>query len=133
MMKLFGLSLAYGLACSAAQGDAVSYGKYLVEEVAKCGDCHTPRKATGEFDEEKRLKGAPLDAPANCDVKNWAKVAPDLTSSGRLFSKWGERGMMKYLETGLNPQGTTSHPPMPAYKLRPHDAEAIVAYLRTLK
>lgn len=113
----------------------MSYGEYLVDEVAKCGDCHTPRKATGDLDQEKRLKGAPLNlnVPPNCETMKRAKVAPDLTSSGPLFSKWDEHGMVKYLETGLNPHGTRAHPPMPAYELRPHDAEAIVAYLRTLK
>lgn len=77
MLKLFALPLGCGLVCSAAQVDAVSYGKYLVNEVAKCGDCHTARKSTGGFDEEKRLKGALLDASAKCDVKNGSKVAPD--------------------------------------------------------
>jgi mono/diheme cytochrome c family protein len=105
----------------------------LVDEVAKCGNCHTPRKAAGQLDEEKRLKGAPLDSSSICEIKNGAKIAPDLTSSGRLFSKWGERGLVKYLETGLNADGATAQPPMPIYKLRPHDAEAIVAYLKTLK
>ena len=133
MTKLIGLSLACGLVCSAAQVDAVSYGKYLVDEVAKCGDCHTPRAATGGLDRSKRLKGAVLDTWRSCEIKNGAKPAPDLTSSSRLFLEWGERGMVKYLETGLDPKGATAEPPMPAYKLRPHDAEAIVAYLRTLK
>jgi hypothetical protein len=47
MLKLFGLSLATGLLCAAGQLDPVSYGKYLVEEVAKCGACHTPRNRKG--------------------------------------------------------------------------------------
>jgi hypothetical protein len=39
--KLVGLFLACGLLGRAADSGAVEYGK-LVEEVAKCGNCHTP-------------------------------------------------------------------------------------------
>jgi hypothetical protein len=134
MPKLFGLPLACALGCTAAQLDGVSYGKYLVNEVAKCGDCHTPRKATGVVDKERRLlKGTSLDASTSCEAKTEARGAPDLTSSGHLFSKWGERGLVEYLQTGRGPDGAMAHPPMPVYKLRPHDAEAIVEYLRTLR
>ena len=76
----------------------------------------------GEFDSSKALKGALLP-----------KASPDLTSSGRLFSQWGERGMVRFLETGLDPKGHTADSHMPAYKLRPHDAEAIAAYLKSLR
>ncbi|MCP5432913.1 MAG: cytochrome c, partial [Alphaproteobacteria bacterium] len=30
--------------------DLVARGKYLVNEIAKCGDCHTPMLASGEPD-----------------------------------------------------------------------------------
>jgi len=38
--------------------------------------------------------------------------------------------MMKRFETGFDPKGAAAESPIPGYKLRPHDAEAIVAYLR---
>ena len=122
MFRFAGVFLASVLLAQAADSSAVAYGKQLVEEVAKCGDCHTPRKASGEFDRSKWLKGARLP-----------KTSPDLTSSGHLFPYWGERAMVKFLETGLDPEGHAADSHMPAYKLRPHDAEAIVAYLKTLK
>jgi mono/diheme cytochrome c family protein len=117
--------VAIFVACSlsrAAEPGAVEYGKYLVEQVAECGKCHTPRKATGELDGAKPLKGALLP-----------KASPDLTSSGHLYLQWGERGMVGFLETGLDPKGHTADSHMPAYKLRPHDAEAIAAYLKSLR
>jgi hypothetical protein len=40
---------------------------------------------------------------------------------------------VKYLMTGLTPKGTPAGPPMPTYKLKEADAEAIVEYLKTLK
>ena len=41
--------------------------------------------------------------------------------------------MLNYLKTGLDPSGKPSDPPMPAYKLKHEDAEAILEYLKSLK
>src|SRR6266404_39129 len=38
----------------------IERGRYLVEEVAKCPECHTPRKPNGELDEAAWLRGAPI-------------------------------------------------------------------------
>ena len=122
MLKCASMLLACAILCRAADSGAVQYGKQLVEEVAKCGDCHTPRKATGGLDASNWLKGAISPKPS-----------PDLTSASRLFAQWGERGMVEFLETGLDPQGHAAASHMPAFKLRSHDAEAFVAYLKTLK
>ena len=122
MLKCAGLFFACGILCRAANSGAVQYGKQLVEEVAKCGDCHTPRKATGGLDASKWLKGASLP-----------KASPDLTASGHLFREWGEQGMVKFLETGVGPTGHPADPPMPTYKLKKADAEAMVEFLESLK
>jgi|SRR5581483_614793 len=90
---------------------AVEYGKYLTEHVANCSTCHA-----------SSLKGVGTPNPS-----------PDLTSSGQLFSRWGERGLVRFLETGVDPQGRAAPSHMPAFKLRPHDAQAIVAYLKSLR
>ena len=116
-----------------AQQDPVAWGKYLVEEVAKCQDCHTPKLPGGELDRSKWLKGAVLDFQPIEPVKGWHKTSPDLTPAGRLWTKWGEPAILKYLQTGIAPNGRPADPPMPAYKLRPQDAEAVVAYLKTIK
>jgi hypothetical protein len=59
MLILTGLGLAAGFAISAISGrilvttayakpaGEIERGRYLVEEVAKCSECHTPRKETG--------------------------------------------------------------------------------------
>ena len=41
--------------------------------------------------------------------------------------------MIKFLTTGLNPGGNPAGPPMPTYKMKQDDAEAIVEYLKSLK
>lgn len=113
--------------------DQTERGKYLVEEVAKCQDCHTPRLPDGQFDRTKWLKGSVLGFQPIEPIKEWHKTAPDLTSSGRLWQRWKEKGIVEFLKTGLGPSGHKADPPMPTYNLKPEDAEAIVAYLKTLQ
>src|SRR5277367_5503986 len=48
---------------AAAQAPAqsnVERGRYLVEDVAMCEECHTPRDANGNLDESRRLQGAQI-------------------------------------------------------------------------
>lgn len=133
-LAAFVLLAAAGLSAQEPSAEArLARGKYLVEEVAKCQDCHSPRQENGDFDRERWLKGAVLDfAPLN-PVPNWHKTSPDLTGAGSLWKRWGEEGMLKYLQTGLTPRDKKADPPMPAYTLARPDAEAVVAYLKSLK
>ena len=60
---LFGVAATAALFVSAsayAQDEQVSRGKYLVEQVARCPECHTPRTETGELDRARWMKGATL-------------------------------------------------------------------------
>ena len=120
-------------ACASAQSDKAARGKYLVEEVARCQECHTPKLADGAFDQEKWLKGMVLPVQPIEPIKGWHKTSPDLTPSGRLWSRWKEAGLLNYLKTGLTPTGKKAEPPMPTYTMRADDAEAVVEYLKTLK
>jgi len=107
-------------------------GKYLVEEVARCQECHTPKSESGEFDKAKWLKGATLASAPITPIKGWHATSPDLTSTSALWTRWGADGMTKFLETAKNPRGGAAGPPMPAYTLQHDDADAIVAYLKSL-
>jgi mono/diheme cytochrome c family protein len=120
-----------GMICRAESKE--ERGKYLVDDVMACGSCHTPRGADGKPDTSKYLKGAVLNIQPIEAVQGWHKTSPDLTSGSRLFLKWKEEGLIKFMETGLGPTGHTADPPMPTYKLKPEDAEAVVAYLKSLK
>jgi mono/diheme cytochrome c family protein len=133
--RLFPGILALAFACAPLmQAETTEErGKYLVEEIAKCADCHTPATETGEPDRARWLKGAVLPFAPIEAVKNWHKTAPDITSASRLFQKWGEPGMVKFLTTGRGPSGNAADAPMPGYRLKQDDAEAIVAYLKSLK
>lgn len=136
MAVLLAAPIALLIAAAGLRGqddDKAARGKYLVEEVAKCQDCHTPRLETGEFDRTNWMKGTTLDFQPIKAPPKWHSFAPNITGSGRLFERWGEAALLKYLETGLGPKGKPADAPMPAYKLKAGDAEAMVAYLKTLK
>lgn len=112
--------------------DPVARGKYLVEQVAKCQVCHTPRLASGELDKTNWLKGAELDFAPTHEIKTWHKKSPDLTGSSPLFKRWADKGITNFLVTGKNPRGGAADPPMPTYTMTQQDAEAITAYLKSL-
>ena len=81
----------------------------------------------------RRMKGATLDFQPTHEMPAWHKTAPDITGGSRLFERWGEAGLTKFLETGLGPRGNHAAPPMPTYQLTHEDAAAIVQYLKSLK
>lgn len=118
---------------SFAQDDKIARGKYLVEEVAKCQECHTPKLATGGFMMTAGLKGTTLDFAPVAPVPGWHAKTPDITSTSALWTRWGEDGMVKFFETGKNPRGNKADPPMPAYAMSHDDALAVVAFLKSLK
>lgn len=132
MLKSVGLLFTLAALGFAADSDNIARGKYLVEEVAKCQECHTPRLETGELDKTKLLKGATLDFAPTHEIKGWHKTSPNITSNSTLFTRWKDEGMVKFLETAVNPRGGKADPPMPAYMLNHDDALAIVAYLKSL-
>ncbi len=106
----------------------IARGKYLVEEVAKCGECHTPRDASGDLDRQAWLKGAPIWIQPVRPIKNWADRAPTLAGLPGFTEEEAER----VLEQGIGPEGETLRPPMHIYHMTHADAKAIVAYLNSL-
>jgi mono/diheme cytochrome c family protein len=104
-------------------------GQYLVERVTICADCHTERDWRGKPNRDRWLRGARLDFKPT-RIMPWAEVAPDIAGLPMFTT---DEQAVKYFETGLRPNGKTSKPPMPQYRLSRADAEAVVAYLRSLK
>lgn len=127
-------ALVFAVALGAQSGskDQIERGRYLVEEIGKCAECHTPRLANGEPDRTQWLQGAPIDFKPTHPVPKWEEMAPGITSSGKI-KEWGEKGLAGFLETGEGPEGQKADPPMPLYKLKHEDAVAIAAYLSSLK
>jgi mono/diheme cytochrome c family protein len=130
-LSLSGLVAAAGITLR-AQDAKVQRGKYLVEEVARCQECHTPKTGTGELDKAKWLKGAKLDVAPVATIQGWHATSPDITSTSAVWTRWGNDGVLAFLQTAKNPRGGKAGPPMPAYMLSHDDAEAIALFLKSL-
>jgi mono/diheme cytochrome c family protein len=119
---------AAGSPAQPAEQSQIERGKYLVEEVAKCQECHTPRDANGRLDKSRWLGGASTwIMPVHPD-QNWAERAPALAGFPGYSEAQGER----ILEQGVGPNGLPIRPPMHIYHMRHEDAVAIIAYLKSL-
>lgn len=104
-------------------------GKYLVENIGACADCHTPMNEKGEFIKEKHLQGAPLFFKPLIPVPNWADKSANIAG----LPGWTDADAIKFFTTGLATNGLPARPPMQQYRYSPEDAKAVVAYLRSLK
>jgi Cytochrome c len=106
----------------------VARGKYLVEQVGLCGDCHTPRDNKGEFVKEQWLRGATLDFKPITPVPVWIDKTPTIAG----LPGWEKDAAIRFLMTGVGSNGLPSRPPMPQFRFNVQDAQAIVAYLKSL-
>ncbi|HXX43637.1 MAG TPA: c-type cytochrome [Candidatus Acidoferrales bacterium] len=113
---------------AAAEPGAIERGKYLVENVAMCEECHTPRDANGNIDESRRLQGAAIWIVPVHPMTNWANRAPALAGFEGFTEQQGE----DILEKGVGPNGLPIQPPMHIYHMSHADAQAVIAYLRSL-
>ena len=104
-------------------------GKYLVEDIGACADCHTPMNEKGEPVKEQWLKGATLMFKPTVPVPGWADKSADIAG----LPGWSKEAAIKFFMTGLGPSGAPARPPMPQYHYNQQDAAAIVAYLKSLK
>jgi mono/diheme cytochrome c family protein len=108
----------------------VARGKYLVEGVGLCADCHTPHNERGEPDRARWLIGAPIAFQPLQPIPGWANVAPSIAG---LPNGWTDADMIRFLQTGIRRNGMPPGPPMPPYRLNQADAEAVTAYLKSLR
>lgn len=112
---------------AAQQGD-VERGRYIVENIGMCEECHTPRDANGDLEEAHALQGAPIWITSVRPRTDWANRAPALAGFVGFTEQQGE----DILEHGIGPSGLPIQPPMHIYHMNHADAQAVIAYLRSL-
>lgn len=123
--------VALGVGVAAAE-TPVERGKYLVETIGGCGNCHTPRGPGGVFAAGKELAGGFVitDGPFRAVTSN---ITPDKETG---IGNWTDAQIAKAIREGIRPDGSIVGPPMPIElyrKLSDTDLNAMVAYLRTVK
>jgi mono/diheme cytochrome c family protein len=113
-------------------------GEYLVRHVAGCAECHTPRDAADALDTSRWMAG----------VENLVDLDPDDPERGAIHAAnltphpatglgdWSDAEIKRAFLEGISKDGSALHPLMPYvvfHNMREADADAIVAYLRTLE
>ena len=121
--------LGQGREQKAAQaGGDVARGKYIVEGVAMCGQCHSPRDDSGALDRSRWLDGAALWLLPAKPTQDWPTKAPRIAGN----PPGTDQDMVNLLTTGIWKDGERLRPPMPQFRLSREDAQAVVAYLKSL-
>jgi mono/diheme cytochrome c family protein len=113
----------------------VARGTYLVEHVAACGDCHTPRTVQGQLDMSHWLAGALFTDLDPQDPNVGAVYAPNLTPDSTGLRDWTNDQIKNAFLNGLDEAGDPLFPAMPYWvfhNMTAGDADAIVAYLRSI-
>ena len=130
-----GLIFAVALLASAGTTFAqapVERGKYLVNTIMTCQNCHTPKGERGAPVFERDLSsGLTWDEPP------FKVTASNITQDKETgIGSWSEADIKKALQKGERPNGVRLAAIMPSdfYEiLTPGDLNAIVAYLKTVK
>lgn len=112
----------------AATGGDIARGAYIVNSVAMCPTCHTPRTPDGQLDRSRWLQGGPVIYWPAQPNSNWPQLEPRI--GGTLPTS--EAGMITLLTTAVWIDGTELRDPMPKFHMNRADAEAVVAYLKTI-
>ena len=112
------------------RSEAWNRGSYLVNALAHCGECHTPRNVLGALDRAQWLSGAPLD--------DGRSFAANLTSHKTGLAGWSAEDIVTALEFGLTPDNDVLGDEMAEVvrhatsKMTKSDLNAIATYLKTL-
>lgn len=109
--------------------DELERGRYLVEALGHCGECHTPRDTFGGPENSAWLTGGP-----NPDGEG---RVPDITPHEDGLGGWSAADIAYYLESGFTPDYDTAGGSMVAVqenfaRLTDEDRAAVAAYLKSL-
>ena len=119
------------------QSDQWNRGAYLVEALAHCSACHTPRNNLGAERVTAHMGGGEfLDLVGQEHYRPWS--APNLTTTERGLALWSEQDLADYLKTARNDM-LESFGPMneviinSTRYLEAQDIGAMVTYLKSLE
>jgi len=109
---------------------AYNRGSYLVNALAHCGECHTPRNAFGAMEPSRFLAGT-ANGPDGKPVPN---ITPDPTTG---IGNWTEGDILEILKNGRTPDmesvgGAMAEVVKSTAKLTDDDRRAIAVYLKSL-
>ena len=122
---------------SASEMSDVERGRYLVNTILACGNCHTPKSADGYPIAGKELSGGGLSFNAPFFSGSASNITPDKETG---IGKWSDDEIKRAITQGVRPDhGRLAGMPLAPmmwvafYKaMTPGDLDAVVAYLRSV-
>ncbi len=129
-LTVLGISIP-SVTTPASARSMVEQGKYLVDGIAGCGNCHTPR---GGPMKGKFLAGGDSFGGDKAPFKSYApNITPDNATG---IGKWTATQLVTAIREGKRPDGSVIGPPMAIefyHGMSDNDVKSIVAYLLTVK
>ena len=107
----------------------IERGNYIVENVAMGERCHTPRDVNGNPERSNWLKGGPIQLTQTYPTPIWATREPRIAGS----PPGTDEEFIILMTTGISRTGAPPNPPMPPFRMTRQDAEAVLAYLKSLR
>jgi Cytochrome c len=102
-------------------------GRYLVERVAMCGECHSTRDQAGVIIPETRLHGGPLPIQVPWPA-DWPLIVPRIAG----LPGYSDAEALRLLTEGAMKRiGGQARAPMPRFRMTTEDAADVIAFLRT--
>ena len=129
--KLWLAAVALAITPAAAQ-TPLERGKYLVEGILTCGNCHTPRGPGGVLDTTRRHAGGPQVWETAQYRVHPSNITPDKETG---IGAWSREQIETAMRDGRRPNGQQLSPQMPSgyYKIFAQtDLDAVLAYIQSL-
>jgi mono/diheme cytochrome c family protein len=127
----FTITLGMVVGTSVQAESRLERGRYLMQSIVACGNCHTPQGPNGP------IPGMELAGGLKIEDKPFTAIASNITPDRETgIGRWTDAQIIIAIREGKRPDGTIIGPPMPIGLYRgmsDSDVRAIVAYLRSVK
>jgi mono/diheme cytochrome c family protein len=123
-----GTASAQGSSTASAVTGNFEHGRYLVERVVMCVECHSTRDTQGNIVSGTRFMGGPMPVrpPWSAD---WPITVPRIAG---LPGYTDELAMRLLTQGAIKRDGTPLRRPMPPFRMSPQDAADVIAYIRSM-
>jgi len=112
-------------------------GAYLVQGLAHCGSCHSPRNLLGATRTSQAFTGGILEQPLDDGERDVTRGAPNITQSLHGLAAWSEDDIAGYLKEGVSSRarlmGTMNEVVLNSTRyMKDEDLRAMAVYLKSL-
>jgi mono/diheme cytochrome c family protein len=101
-------------------------GRYIVEGIAMCFECHSTRDDAGNIVPATRFRGGPMPARVPWPA-DWPVMTPPIAG---LPGYTDIQAMRLLTEGAIKRDGTRARAPMPRFRMSAQDAADVVAFMR---